>query len=157
MELSSSVEIEVDVARGVAFEYLTTAYHEFLLKRGLFPAVTSVEIHGDGLEAGARRTIGLSDGGVLEEEIRLHDPPTVHSYRWRGGVKFPNSLMVAAGSSIWRFAESTGRTRVDWTYTFELTSPLWWPIARIMMWGYRRWMQRGLRLAKSHLEAEATS
>lgn len=153
MELSSSVEIEIDVVRVDAFEYLTTAYPEFLLKKGLFPAVTSVEVQGDVLEAGASRTIGLSDGGVLEEEIRLHDPPTLHSYRWRGGISFPNSLMIAAGSSIWRFSDFNGSTQVDWTYSFELTSALWWPVAQIMMWGYGRWMRRGLRLAKAQLEA----
>ena len=153
MELSATASIEIMAPRLEVFAHLTHNFPEYLDSWFIYPAVVSSDVRADQLAPGVGRTIGLSDGGLLDEEVRLHDPPSVHSYRWRGGVTLPNSLIVAAGAGIWRFEESGDGTAVTWTYTFELTSGLWWPVAKLMMMGYRHWMRLGLRKAKSQLEA----
>ena len=152
VELSATAEVEIHAPRLEVFTFLTHNYPDFLDSWLIYPAVLSVEVHADTLAAGVGRSIGLSDGSTLEEEVRLHDPPTVHSYRWRGGLRFPNSMIVAGGSAIWRFQDVEQGTSVEWTYSFELTSPLWWPVAILMMAGYRRWMKRGLAKAQAMLD-----
>ena len=61
-------------------------------------------------------------------------------------------MIVAGGSGFWRFEDDADGTLVEWTYTFELTSPLWWPVAKLLMAGYKHWMRRGLRTAKGLLD-----
>ena len=153
MELSATASIEIGAPRLEVFTFLTHNFPDYLDGWLLYPAVTSAEVHGHTLVPGVGRTIGLSDGSRLEEEVRLHDPPTVHTYRWRGGLRFPNSLVVAAGAGFWRLEDRGEGTGVEWTYTFELTSPLWWPVGKLLLWGYRQWMRRGLKKAEALLEA----
>ena len=154
MRLSESAGIEIAKPQAEVFEYLTTAFHEFLKAWLIYPAVESVAMTGDELAVGAKRAVYLSDGGELPETITRHEPPTRHSYTWQGGVTFPNSILIISGGGDWRFSGSDHATRVRWTYSFELTSPLWWPVGKPMMIGYREWMIRGLGRAKSILEED---
>ena len=56
--------------------------------------------------------------------------------------------LVRRGEASWTFAPEGDGTRVVWHYTFELTSPLAYPVAALVMILFRRWMASGLeRLA----------
>ena len=85
-------------------------------------------------------------------------PPTsprscTAAYRWLKPPAFPFSLIVRHGEGDWHFSAANGGTRIDWEYTFELTSPLAWPLAAAVMLIFRRWMQRALLRARSVLTA----
>jgi hypothetical protein len=44
----------------------------------------------------------------------------------------------------WEFIEAEGGTRVVWTYTFGLTSPLAYPLALVIARLFRNFLQQGL-------------
>ena len=157
MDLSTSASIEVGRPRRQVFDYFTVEFADFLKPWLLYPGITGSIVHGGPTSVGSRRTIELSDGGVLDETIVRHGPGEEHSYEWTGGVAFPNSLIVHGGAGSWTFDEVFHGTRVWFSDTFTLTSPLWWPIGRLMMAGYRMWMVKGLNRGKARLEAKEIS
>jgi len=74
-----------------------------------------------------------------------------HSYGWTGGVKPPFSLLVRSGGGNWDFTETEGGTRIVWTYTFDLTSPLAYPLAMPILWLFKSWLQQGLDAIRAEL------
>lgn len=127
---------------------------DVLRPRGPFAGVTNVELHeGHTLATGAKRRISMTDGTVLEEVILDYDPPVRHRYGWEGGAKFPFSLLVQSGTGNWDFTKVEGGTRIVWTYTFGLTSPLAYPLAMLIAWLFKGWLQQGLDAIRAELVA----
>ncbi|MGB8332007.1 MAG: SRPBCC family protein [Polyangiales bacterium] len=123
--------------------------------RGPFAGITKVEKHdGQMLAKDAKRRVFMTDGTVLEEVILEYDPPVRHNYRWTGGAKFPFSLLVRSGTGNRDFIETEGGTRIVWTYTFGLTSPLAYPLAIPIVWLFKRWLQQGLDVIRAELVAQ---
>jgi len=123
-------------------------------RRGPFAGITTIEMHeGQSLAKGSKRRIFMTDGAVLEEVILDYDPPLRHRYGWTGGVKPPFSLLVRSGSGNWDFTETDGGTRIVWTYTFDLTSPLAYPLAIPIVWLFKGWLQQGLDAIRAELLA----
>lgn len=108
---------------------------------------------GHALAAGSKRTVTMTDGTVLEEVIVDYDPPARHRYRWVGGAKPPFSFLVRSGTGNWDFIESEGGTRIVWSYTFELTSPLAYPLAVPIVRLFKAWQQQGLEAIRAELVA----
>ena len=106
---------------------------------------------GQSLAKGSKRRIFMTDGAVLDEVILDYDPPVRHSYGWTGGVKPPFSLLVRSGGGNWDFTETEGGTRIVWTYTFNLTSPLAYPLAMPILWLFKSWLQQGLDAIRAEL------
>ena len=96
------------------------------------------------MQRGARREIKLTDGAVLTEEILEHDVPTRHRYKWTSGLKPPFAWLVRSGEGTWTFSEVAEGTRIDWSYVFELRSPLAYPIAVPIIALFRRWQEKSL-------------
>jgi len=112
---------------------------------GPIPGITSIEmLDGATLATGARRRVRMSDGSEIFEEVTALDRPRRHSYRWLNAPAPPFSLLVRRGEADWIFTASAQGTRIEWTYRFELTSPLAAPLAAVVMMLFKRWMQRGL-------------
>jgi uncharacterized protein YndB with AHSA1/START domain len=110
------------------------------------PGVQQVTVDGDGVSrAGARRRVGMSDGSVMGEEILALDRPRAHAYRWLNPPKAPFSLLVRGATAEWTFAPEGGGTRIDWVYTFQLTTPLIYPLAALVLARFRGWMSAALR------------
>ena len=130
------------------FDFATNnATYERTLNRKLGPiaGIERAEMHmGHRLEAGAARSIVMNDGTRIEETILEHDPPRRHRYRWTEGPKPPTAWIVKSGTGTWDFTPTDGGTRVDWTYEFELTSPLFYPLGKLMLAFFQRWMALGL-------------
>jgi hypothetical protein len=113
--------------------------------RGSIAGITKAEmINGAPLAAGARRRIELSDGAVIEEDVVAFDRPTRHTYRWNRGLRAPAKFLVHAGEGDWTFSDQDGGTRIDWTYTFELTTPVVYLAALVMRGQFQRWMDQQL-------------
>jgi hypothetical protein len=114
---------------------------------GPIPGIVAIELLPDGprpLATGSKRRVRMSDQSEILEEVLTLDRPHRHGYRWLNAPAPPFSLLVRRGEAEWLFAASSRGTRVDWTYTFELTSPLAAPLAAVVMVLFKRWMQRGL-------------
>lgn len=154
--ISTSASVFVPRPREEVFPVATdsTNASRTLRSRGPFAGVTKVEMdEGQTLATGARRRIHMTDGTALEEVILDYDPPVRHRYGWRGGAKFPFSLLVRAGTGNWEFTEADGGTEIVWSYTFELTSPLAYPLAVPIVRLFRGWLQQGLEAVRAEVLA----
>jgi uncharacterized protein YndB with AHSA1/START domain len=155
MRLDTRAVVIVDRPRAEVFDFAVAnpTLPRVLAKLGPIPGVTGAEfIAGGSLAAGAQRRVSMSDGSVIEEEVLEVERPRVHRYRWLRGLRPPFSLLVRSGEACWTFSDASGGgTRVEWVYTFELRSPLAYPVAAPVVLLFRRWMQRGLDRLRSEL------
>ena len=154
--ISTSASVLIPRPREEVFAWATDSTNapETLRSRGPFAGITKVEMHeGQVLAKGAKRRVHMTDGTVLEEVILDYDPPVRHRYGWTGGAKLPFSLLVRSGTGNWDFTEAEGGTRIVWTYTFGLTSPLAYPLAIPIIWLFKGWLQQGLEAIRSGLLA----
>lgn len=96
---------------------------------GPIPGVLRAEVVGGGeLKEGATRRVYNSDGSAIDEVIEALRAPERHAYRLVRGFKPPFNLLVREALSDWRFSPSAKGTRLEWSYTFTLTSPLAFPV-----------------------------
>lgn len=154
--ISTSASVFVPRPREEVFEVATDSTNatRTVRSRGPFAGITRVEMReGQTLCTGAKRRIHMTDGTVLDEVILDYDPPRRHRYGWRGGAKFPFSLVVRAGTGNWEFTDADGGTNIVWSYTFELTSPLVYPLAAPIAWLFKGWLQQGLDAVRTEILA----
>ena len=110
---------------------------------GPIPALREIRLDAP-LAVGSTRQVEGSDGAVMRERIVAHDPPRRHAYVL-GNLRPPLALLVREGHADWRFEPRADGTQVRWTYRFELTSPLAWPLAAPLLQVFMRGaMQRCL-------------
>ena len=96
---------------------------------GMGPIPALVSITPDAPSAvGSTRQLLSADKSRLTERIVAWEPPRLHRYVL-SGFAAPLAWLVRAGSAEWQLSERDGGTFVHWTYDFELTSPLAWPLA----------------------------
>ena len=153
-DISTSASVFVPRPREEVFAVATDSTNapRTLRPRGPFAGIREIEMHeGQTLATGAKRRIAMTDGAVLEEVILDYDPPVRHRYGWAGGVKPPMSLLVRSGTGTWDFTEVDGGTRIVWSYTFGLTSPLAYPLAAPIVWLFKGWLQQGLDSIRAEL------
>ncbi|MGB3052377.1 MAG: SRPBCC family protein [Polyangiales bacterium] len=152
--ISTSASVLIPRPREQVFLFATDSANapETIHPRGPFAGITKIEMHeGQSLAKGSRRRVVMTDGTVLEEVILDYDPPVRHRYGWTGGAKLPFSLLVRSGTRNWDFTEAEGGTRIAWTYTFGLTSPLAYPLAIPIIWLFKGWLQQGLDAIRAEL------
>jgi uncharacterized protein YndB with AHSA1/START domain len=149
----AGVKLEVSASRVIGaptekvFDFAVAAENlpRILTGFGPIPGIASIEmLDGAALATGARRRVRLSDGSEIFEEVTALDRPRRHSYRWLNAPAPPFSLLVRRAEADWMFTAAAQGTRVDWTYRFELTSPLAAVPAAVAMMLFKHWMQRGL-------------
>jgi hypothetical protein len=146
MKLSTRVEQEFARSPDEVFDLIVDPlrFPEWLKDVGPIPGVVRAEPMGEGPQkVGSKRRIETSDGGAVVEEVFALDRPRHHRYRWEK-PKFPFSLIVKSGEGDWHFHPAGRGTRVEWEYTFELTSPLMYLTAKLVVVLFRRWMRVNL-------------
>lgn len=156
MKLTARASVEIPSAPDRVFDFATSCegFPRFIWPYGPIPGIVRAEmLRGQAPVAGAERHIHMTDGNVVEEELLAYDRPSRHRYRWLKPPAFPFSLIVRTAEGDWRFTPANGGTRIDWDYSFELTSVLAWPFAALLMMIFRRWMQRTLLRARTVLAA----
>jgi len=117
----------------------------FFTAYGPIPGVVGCSLRdADALAVGVRRIITTSDGVTMDEEILAYESPVLQTYRWGGQLKPPLAWLVRTGTGHWTFDEIPEGTRVRWTYTFAMTTPLVWPVMWVLSQLFRRWMTRAL-------------
>jgi uncharacterized protein YndB with AHSA1/START domain len=147
MTIEARATIDIPGPRERVFDVAVDAARlpEYMTRKGPIPAVTSVEmLDGRAPEAGARRLVTMSDRSRIIEEIVALERPTRHVYRWLDRPAFPFSLLVRGAEAEWTFSGADGTTRVDWTYRFDLTTPLVYPLGLAAGALFRRWMGNAL-------------
>jgi Polyketide cyclase / dehydrase and lipid transport len=148
MRMRTSATIDIARPRDAVFDFACACetYVELFRPRGSVAGVAKAEMMGGvPLGAGARRRIELTDGAIVEEDVVAFDRPTRHTYRWNRGLRMPAKLLVRAGEGDWTFRDESGGTRIDWIYTFDLTTPVVYPLALVMRGQFQRWMEQQLR------------
>jgi hypothetical protein len=132
------------------------AFARFIHAYGPIPGIVSAQMHGGAAPAaGVHRDVHISDRSTLEEVILAFDRPSRHSYRWVRPPAGPLALVVRVGEGDWLFEPVQGgrATRLIWTYSFELTSPLAYPAALVLRVVFARWMQKNLDRLRALIEA----
>ena len=71
------------------------------------------------------------------EEIVAFDRPRLHSSRITQ-LSPPLGWLVREAEDTWRFVSDNGGTRVERTFSFELTSPIWSVLAAPLMHAFLR-------------------
>ena len=154
--ISTSASVVIPRPREEVFAFATDSTNapQTIRSRGPFAGISKIEMYeGQSLAKGSKRRIFMTDDSVLDETILEYDPPVNHRYAWTGGVTPPFSLLVRSGSGNWDFTETDGGTRIVWTYTFDLTSPLAYPLAIPIAWLFKGWLQQGLDAIRTELLA----
>lgn len=157
MKLTARAWVEIPRDAGRVFDFTTSCegFPRFIWAFGPIPGITRAEmVGGQPPKAGAERRIHMTDGDVIEEELLAYDRPSRHRYRWLKPPAFPFSLLVRNAEGDWRFTAANGGTRIEWDYTFELTSALVLPFAAPLMMVFRSWMRRTLLRARTVLEGD---
>ncbi len=155
MDVRTRATIEIARSPEEVFDFVADPSHfaRWLRPLAPIPGVRSTEAIGEGAQrVGSRRRIAMTDGAILIEEVLVLDRPHRHAYRWEK-PKLPFSLLVKSGRGDWTFAPSGTHTRVEWTYTFELTTPLAYLPGRLVVLAFRRWMRRNLARIERELAA----
>jgi hypothetical protein len=139
----------VDVDRPVdeVYDFAVAAdnFPRLLRALGPIPGIALITMEdGRPLEDGAQRSVTMSDGSVVRELIVAAHRPSRHCYRWTEPPAAPFNLLVRPAEGDWRFHPTGRGTRIDWVYTFDLTTPLAAPLAALVLLLFRRWMQHGL-------------
>jgi len=154
MKLSVGAQIEIPKPPEQVFDLAVSCdgLVQILRPVGVIPGVAKAEMNGGAKPAtGARRSVTMTDRSTMDEEIILFERPSRHVYRWANRPALPFSLLVRSGEGDWTFSPSGSGTRVDWLYTFELTTPLVRPLAALVLSAFQKWMARGLETLSAKL------
>lgn len=154
MDIKTRASVKVPRPVDAVFDFATdpASFSRFMKARAPIPAVTGVTVDGDGVSrTGATRRVAMSDGSTMGEEILALEHPRRHAYRWLNAPKLPFSLLVRTARADWTFAAENGGTRIDWVYSFELTTPFVAPLAVLTLKLFQRWMDAALRGIESEM------
>jgi len=127
VHLAAERWIDAPVAQVFALSVDPQRFPALFTGHGPIPALREITPDAPSA-AGATRQLLSADGSRLTERIVAWEPPHLHRYVL-GGFAPPLAWLARAGTAEWRLQERDGGTSVRWTYDFELTSPLAWPLA----------------------------
>lgn len=150
MQLSTEARVTIARPRPEVFAHLTQdeTLVRYCRKKGPFAAIDEAKSAGP-LDVGVLRHVRMSDGMALEETITEWSVPECHGYQWSDPPK-PLGLVVKKAHGLWLFdAVGESATRVTWRYTLSFRSPLIYPVAKVLLIGFRGWMQASLDNARS--------
>ena len=110
---------------------------------GPIPGLRRITLHA-APAVGTTRDVEDNAGVVMHERIDALEPARRHAYTL-SGLKPPFAWLVRVGHADWTFAPAGDATDVVFSYDFELTSTLAWPLAAPLLRVFMRGaMQRCL-------------
>jgi hypothetical protein len=139
VQQSRALPVEQEAAfRGTAPIPLPTLFHRWY---GPIPPIKEVRDQtGDWDAVGQTRTVALTGGGSMREQLTSHDPPNSFGYRL-SDVKGPLAPLVDHVEGLWTFEPVGTGTKVTWQWTIYPKSSLAAPILPVFgkLWlGYAR-------------------
>lgn len=150
MHLTTEAHATLPRPRAEIFAHLTRdeTFERYFQKKGPFAGIKEAKSAGP-LDVGVLRHVRMSDGMALEETITEWSVPECHGYQW-SNPPMPLGLLVNKAHGLWLFdALGENSTRVTWRYTLTFRSPLAYPVAKVLLIGFRGWMQAGLDNAQA--------
>jgi hypothetical protein len=136
MQVKIIASVQIPMSPEEVFDYVMDLNNlcKVFRGKGPIPAIEKMQVEGGGpLKVGAVRLTTMSDGSVLEEDILVYERGRCNRYRIERGFKPPLSLLVRWGEGEFLFTQNAGATQVVWNYTFELTTPLVYPLAALIL------------------------
>jgi carbon monoxide dehydrogenase subunit G len=152
MEIVMNASIVIARPPEAVFDFVTRpeAVAETFKGHGPVPGANKSEVvTPGGMRVGAIRRVHNSDGSIVDEEIVALDRGIKQAYRLVKGLPW----MFRGGGGTWTFSREGEATRIDWRFSFDLVSPLVWPIAVMVRAPFARAMQDALARTKSSLES----
>jgi uncharacterized protein YndB with AHSA1/START domain len=145
VHLSAARRIDAPIDAVFALSVDPQRFPAMFAGMGPIPALTSIAPDAPSA-VGSTRQLTSADGSRLTERIVAWQPPHLHRYVL-AGFGAPLAWLVRAGTAQWRLTSQDGATAVHWTYDFELSTPLAWPLAapvlKVFMQGaMRRCLER---------------
>jgi hypothetical protein len=157
MRIQTRASIEIPAAPERVFDLVVDHGNSprFFRRWGPIPGVVRCAALAESGAGRLRRTLELTDGSTLEEEILMLARPHSYQYRWLNPPAAPLNLVVRTAETHWAFqALQSGQTRVVWTYDFELRFSFAYPFAVGLCAMFNRWMVEALeRVRQTSLDA----
>ncbi len=155
LTVEQSREIPIDVQQ--AFDGTLPMPLPTLFRRwyGPIPPISRVSNQTGGWDAvGQTRTVILTGGGSLREELTRLDPPHAFGYVL-SDITGPMAPLVGKVDGEWVFAPARGGTTVTWRWTIHPRSALTAPALPVFGWlwrGYARQSLEELELRLTHAD-----
>ncbi len=162
MQVSQSVDIDIECRPEEAYDFVTSLESpaKTFSGYGPIPAVLETTIDGDGpLREGTILRARSSDGSVMKRTITILDRARRHEYVIDGnGFRPLFRRMVRRGTGIWLFEARGDKTRLTWTYRFDLRSIFWWlAVVLLVRIFFGAAMRRCVLATKRELEQTSSS
>jgi len=160
-KVSTTVTAVIDAARrpfykwlvpGVFYDQLHTVLHDAAFLPGV---VRTTGTSGPWDVPGSYRTIHLTDGNTVREQVTAADTPDSFAYVVTDFTSGMIRRMVKEARGKWRFTDNGKGTNIEWTYTAE--SKAWWsmiilyPVIKIL---WNRYMKAGVRIIQERAPKE---
>lgn len=110
---------------GVFFNQLETVLRD---TAGLPGVARTTDTSGPWDRPGSHRTVHMTDGNTVREEVTAADAPDYFAYVVSRFTHPMVRLLVKEARGQWWFTDEGAGTHVKWTYAFECTSPLAVPL-----------------------------
>ncbi len=154
MQIQVMAQAVVSSAPEETFSFVTDMdrFPDFFPGNLLIPSVTRVEVQGElPQKVGTLRTVTTADGTQVTERVDVFDPPREHTYTL-SGFRPPNSFLFRGAQGRWLLSAEGSGTRIEWHYSYELSTPLVYPLVWLVIGIFwRRAMQDCLQRMQTAL------
>lgn len=106
---------------------------------------------GEWASVGQTRTVLLTGGGSMREELTEVDPPRSFGYRLTE-VTGPMAALVAHVEGRWQFAPTASGTTVTWSWVIHPRSRLAAPVLPVLGWLWKGYARQALARLSELLE-----
>lgn len=106
---------------------------------------------GEWASVGHTRTVVLTGGGSMREELTEVDPPRAFAYRLTD-VTGPLAPLVAHVEGRWQFAPAGSGTTVTWSWAIHPRSRLAAPVLPVFGWLWKGYARQALARLSALLE-----
>lgn len=106
---------------------------------------------GDWASVGQTRTVLLTGGGSMREELTEVDSPRAFAYRLTD-VTGPMAPLVAYVEGRWQFAPAGSGTTVTWSWVIHPRSRLAAPVLPVLGWLWKGYARQALARLSALLE-----
>ncbi|MFL0180693.1 MULTISPECIES: SRPBCC family protein [unclassified Mycobacterium] len=107
--------------------------------------------HGEWASVGQTRTVVLTGGGSMREELTEVDPPRAFAYRLTD-ITGPMAPLVAHVEGRWQFAPAGSGTTVTWSWVIHPRSRLAAPVLPVLGWLWKGYARQALARLSALLE-----
>ncbi len=154
MDIQTGAVIEIDRDREAVWKMATgvDALPDIIRALGPIPGIRKAYVIGGGeTRLGAVRRLVMTDGTPLDEEITTFEAPRKLAYTLKG-FRGPLAAITERCEGQWVFSPLGNGTRVSWTFTAHLRSPVLAPAGLLVL---KVFMKRAMESSLSALKIRA--